>query len=228
MVETPNPKFLSASIVKPAVTPDEAIEAWNDYIALKKKICTKDDVVEINGKDFPKKSYWRKCATMFNLSVEVRNEKEIRNLKGSVRFDIVYRATAPNGRFADGDGSCFSQEKTDKDGEIITMSDHNTRSTAHTRAFNRAVSNLVGGGEVSAEEMNSKDFQPTQGTIKTTVIVPDDWRIDFGKFQGTYIGEVPFEELQGYASWLEQDSANKGKTPSGGAFKVIKYVEVHS
>jgi hypothetical protein len=34
---------------------------------------------------------------------------------------------------------------------------HNIRSTAETRAFNRAVSNLVGGGEVSADEIVSKD-----------------------------------------------------------------------
>jgi hypothetical protein len=34
---------------------------------------------------------------------------------------------------------------------------HNVRAHAHTRAFNRAVSNLVGFGEVSAEEVDSDD-----------------------------------------------------------------------
>lgn len=38
--------------------------------------------------------------------------------------------------------------------------DHNIRSHAHTRAFNRAVSNLVGFGEVSAEEIVGEDDQP--------------------------------------------------------------------
>jgi hypothetical protein len=39
---------------------------------------------------------------------------------------------------------------------------HNTRSTAETRAFNRAVSNLVGGGEVSAEEVYTEDLGETK------------------------------------------------------------------
>jgi hypothetical protein len=34
---------------------------------------------------------------------------------------------------------------------------HNVRSHAHTRAFNRAVSNLVGFGEVSAEEVDTRE-----------------------------------------------------------------------
>jgi hypothetical protein len=36
--------------------------------------------------------------------------------------------------------------------------EHNVRSHAHTRAFNRAVSNLCGFGEVSAEEMTREDI----------------------------------------------------------------------
>jgi hypothetical protein len=36
---------------------------------------------------------------------------------------------------------------------------HNVRSGAHTRAYNRAVSNLVGGGEVSADELNEGDVE---------------------------------------------------------------------
>jgi hypothetical protein len=38
--------------------------------------------------------------------------------------------------------------------------EHNIRSHAHTRAFNRAVSNLVGFGEVSAEEIDRDDERP--------------------------------------------------------------------
>lgn len=38
--------------------------------------------------------------------------------------------------------------------------EHNIRSHAHTRAFNRAVSNLVGFGEVSAEEVERDELPP--------------------------------------------------------------------
>jgi hypothetical protein len=39
----------------------------------------------------------------------------------------------------------------------MRATEHNVRSHAHTRAFNRAVSNLVGFGEVSAEEVEPDD-----------------------------------------------------------------------
>ena len=44
---------------------------------------------------------------------------------------------------------------------------HNIRTTAETRAFNRAVSNLVGGGEVSADEIVSGDEKVAQTTAAT-------------------------------------------------------------
>lgn len=46
--------------------------------------------------------------------------------------------------------------------------EHNIRSHAHTRAFNRAVSNLVGFGEVSAEEVDRDEHGTTDGATKTS------------------------------------------------------------
>lgn len=143
--------LVNQSIVLPAVTPEEAVEAWNKYLALKKQIATKDDIQYIQGKKFYKKSYWRKLATFFNLSVEVTHEEsQGHNTETEMVFHFTCKATAPNGRYAFGTGSCNLREK----GRLNTI--HNTRSTAETRAFNRAVSNLVGGGEVSAEEVDSE------------------------------------------------------------------------
>jgi hypothetical protein len=47
---------------------------------------------------------------------------------------------------------------------------HNIRSHAHTRAYNRAVSNLVGFGEVSAEEIERGEQQPDDYVMSA----PDD------------------------------------------------------
>jgi len=137
---------VQSGIVMPAVSATEAVKAWDAYLDLKKKIATKDDTQIIQGREFFKKSYWRKLATFFNLSVEVIEEREEGTDKNRI-YHFVCKATAPNGRYAQGTGTCDQQEK----GRKNTI--HNTRSTAETRAFNRAVSNLVGGGEVSAEEM---------------------------------------------------------------------------
>lgn len=145
--EMENKEIVAQGIVMPAVSPDEALKAWKGYEDLKAKVATANDKQEIQGKTFLKKSYWRKIARFFNLSVEGLNEKRIEGKEGDFSYLITYRATAKNGSYADGDGACSSNEKG------LLKTEHNTRSTAHTRAFNRAVSNLIGGGEVSADEI---------------------------------------------------------------------------
>ena len=175
------------SIVMPAVSSKEAVTAWKQYEDMKKAIITKSDIQKIGDKDYLKKSYWRKIATFFNLSVEVVSEKE-EQIGKTIVWHFTCKAIAPNGRFAVGTGSCDAFEKaTFKDGKYITWNKfkkiwedaspnslHNIRSTAETRATNRAISNLVGGGEVSAEEVEQgqvveeKVLAPKE-TPKTTI-----------------------------------------------------------
>jgi hypothetical protein len=149
-------------VVMPAVTPAEAKKIWNEYEKMKLAVLDpKNDIQKIQGRDFKKKGYWRKLATFFNLSIEVVEERaeEIKNNEGQVVnkvWHFVVRATAPNGRSVIGSGSCDMLEK----GTRNTY--HNTRSTAETRAYNRAVSNLVGGGEVSAEEVGKDYIEVTE------------------------------------------------------------------
>jgi len=150
MANNGNKALTKANIVMPAVSPEEAVKAWNAYLDLKKRIAEPDDKQIIQGREFYKKSYWRKLATFFNLSVEVVEERQEKLPDGNVVFHFTCKATAPNGRYAIGTGTCDLMEK----GYRNTI--HNARSTAETRAFNRAVSNLVGGGEVSAEEMEGE------------------------------------------------------------------------
>lgn len=162
MEEERKPAQEIAPIVMPAVSTQKALEAWKAYEDLKAKVVTKNDVLQIQGKDFLKKSYWRKIATFFNLSLELISEDRQQN--GSFfNYRATYRAIAPNGRFVYGDGACSSDEKG------LIKSEHNTRAIAHTRAFNRAVSNLVGGGEVSAEEVSVESYheepQKTQSIL---------------------------------------------------------------
>lgn len=170
-------------IVKPLVTPDEAVEAWKEYQQLKAKIIEASDIQKIQGRDFLKKSYWRKLEKFFGVSLECRSETSedmevaIRTLSEGGRkvieyypdgtapedyhlndillrttrvFSARYRAIAPNGQYCEGDGYCDIWEKG------YANSYHNARATAHTRAKNRAISDLVGGGEVSAEEITGE------------------------------------------------------------------------
>lgn len=159
------------AIVMPAVSTKEAVEAWQQYQDLKAKIKEPSDVQEIQGNEFLKKSYWRKIAAFFNLTIEVVSEEK-EKLGSTFVWHFTIKAIAPNGRSAIGTGSCDMYEKAEFDPETKQYmatnrktgqkfpakpnSIHNIRTTAETRAFNRAVSNLVGGGEVSAEEVNGK------------------------------------------------------------------------
>lgn len=168
------------SVVMPAVNAAQALEIWTQYQDLITQVCTDEDYQIIEDKKFRKKSGWRKIATFFNLSVEVVNESHEQIGKTMV-WHFTCRAVAPNGRFVEGVGSCDAYEKaTLRDGKYLKKGNvtkwgksssgknyplewewveaapnslHNIRSTAETRAYNRAVSNLVGGGEVSAEEI---------------------------------------------------------------------------
>ncbi len=125
------------------------------------KVCVEEDYQIIEGKKFRKKSGWRKIATFFNLSIEIVEEK-YEKIGRTIVWHFTIKAIASNGRSAIGTGSCDAFERAtlvngqylDKYSKIAKPNSiHNIRSTAETRATNRAISNLVGGGEVSYEEV---------------------------------------------------------------------------
>lgn len=140
------------------------VEALEEYQRIQQGLdkSMPDAIMTIRDKKFRKKPYWRAIATAFNLDVRSVEERQVGVYPTDPEWGIVvtYRATAPNGRTADGDGSCFASEKARGRMEATY---HNVRSHAHTRAFNRAVSNLVGFGEVSAEEAQ-RDEYPEPGS----------------------------------------------------------------
>ena len=135
------------------VTPIEAdavLEMIKAFEYFKSRVLTPRDFATIQGKPFVKKSGWSKYSLACNVSTELRDEKmEERN--GDRIYHFVYRAVhLPTGRYADAVGSASEAEKT-----RWNHPEHDVRTLAQTRAFNRSISNLVGGGEVSAEEMES-------------------------------------------------------------------------
>jgi hypothetical protein len=198
----------SMGIVRPMVNAKEAVAAWKEYQDLMKAVLDKDDLENIGGKEFKKKSAWRKFATFFNLSVECSEEKEIHQ-NDVLAFDVMYKATAPNGRSAYGDGSCESDEN-----ERAIKSRHDTRAMAHTRAFNRAVSNLIGGGEVSADEISSK---------KPAEPISTDTKFLFGKYKDKTIKEVGFFDTVDYCTYLKTSADKKNEPFKGQAKNILDF-----
>ncbi|MCP9491558.1 MAG: hypothetical protein MSC31_17035, partial [Solirubrobacteraceae bacterium MAG38_C4-C5] len=106
-------------------------------------------------KPFLKKSGWRKIARAFNLSFECVHSRVERDEHGHPeRAEVWIRAVAPNGQYGDGDGYCSADEGRFQSNRGKAKIENDLRATATTRAKNRAVSDLVGMGEVSAEEIN--------------------------------------------------------------------------
>ena len=188
----------------PVFRGSQMVAALQAYRELQKALdeSMPDQVMELEGKPFRKKGYWRAIAVAFNLTVEPIDER--RDVSGDSFLDgrenfgyiTTYRATSPGGRSATGDGACFAVEKArrfkcphpESPGSKRTLhfpqescpdydplfqwktlpaqaTEHNIRSHAQTRAMNRAISNLVGFGEVSAEEVERDEH----GSEATTV-----------------------------------------------------------
>lgn len=136
-------------------------------------IHTKDGV-----KHAKKKSAWRKLATAFNITDEIIKEECTTDENGQiVKSKFYVKATLPNGRSAVGVGSCSIFDKISKKDEEqpsnfelrkrFSNAEHDVPSTAHTRAKSRAISDLIGAGEVSAEEMETEEPKRVTRTSKS-------------------------------------------------------------
>ena len=136
-----------------------------NYQDLVKALLDKSDYQQINGVPKKKKSAWRKLATAFNISDDIVEKEIIREEDHQIISAwFVVKATLPNGRYGIGVGDCSIFDKINKkDTEMpsnfelrkrFNNAEHDVLTTAHTRAKSRAISDLVGGGEVSAEELD--------------------------------------------------------------------------
>ena len=139
-------------LLRPAGAVEDIVNSWLNYQDLKSKLLDSSDWQNISGRNCIKKSGWRKLQTAFAISDELIKE-ERKEYNDYFTFETTVRVAASNGRYSFGVGSCSSNERR------FAHPEHDVRSTAHTRAKNRAISDLIGGGEVSAEEMVTTEVE---------------------------------------------------------------------
>lgn len=134
------------------VNVDQALQEWEAYQKITEMMLDDSDYQNIQGKAFKKKSAWRKYARAFNITTEIIDKDIVKSEKtGAVReASFVVRATLPTGRYADGWGNCSRQEGNK------AHPNHDIPATAMTRATNRAIADLIGAGEVTAEEIQAE------------------------------------------------------------------------
>jgi hypothetical protein len=153
------PKVATALVPFEPLMPnvEKAVASMRLFQRLKSDLLDDEDVVMIGKKKYIKRSGWRKIALSFGISTKIVSVEKETLEKGDIRISVKAEAIAPNGRVCEEIASCSSSEVT-KSNMDPTL--HNIETKAATRAINRAISDLVGGGEVSAEEI--------QGTTTTT------------------------------------------------------------
>jgi len=175
--QQPRQQLPVSMLIKPVASVDEIVSAWNQFEELKRRLLNKEDIalipVKQNGrllgyKPFIKRSGWRKLATAFGLSYDIaRSEKFDR--KGYYVWRFWVRVIhLPSGRYVIDEGACSSIERNFSHGEADVMM------TAETRAVSRAISNFVGGGALSGEEVEGLDLTPeTVGNYVTVQEMQD-------------------------------------------------------
>lgn len=163
------------TISRPLVNAAQAIEIYNEYQQLKQAVAGPEDFVTFYDSkrrpmEAPTKKWRVKLCKFYGVSCEVISESVEHMPDGSYVVKATARAEAPNGQYMFGDGSCWSETKKNSFGKNSDIF-HNTRSHAVTRAKNRAVLELVGFGEVSAEEISGgampDDIPEQQNTPQT-------------------------------------------------------------
>ena len=136
----------TSPIVVCAVTAEVMRASMQQFQSVKASLLDKKDIATIQNKPYIKRSGWRKLGLAFNLSDEII--KEVRDeIDDGFLWRIWVRVWAPNGRSVVGIGGCCSDERD------FAHLEHDVYATAHTRAKNRALSDMIGSGEVSWEEL---------------------------------------------------------------------------
>jgi|TARA_R110002012_G_C11507890_1_gene598085 hypothetical protein len=140
----------TSALVRASGSTNDLIEAMAEYQELCVALLDDNDWQTIQKKRFPKRSAWRKLAVAYGVSFEIIDRTLFWDDEGALKAaEFIVRATAPNGRHADGWGACDVSERNA--GRKAT---HDIPATAETRAKNRAAADLFGMGEVSAEEID--------------------------------------------------------------------------
>ncbi len=154
---TKPPQSAIVEIVAPLDIEQLAL-AFKKFEEFKERLLGSEDFVMIPQKQGPpkrylKKSAWRKWALACGLSDEILEQHRTPNIGRDAKNGFYWRIATrvfhvPSGRSSVGVAIAASNEK-----DKWTHEEHDIYALAATRSKNRAIADLVGGGEVSAEEM---------------------------------------------------------------------------
>lgn len=138
---------------------EELIQQVKDFDRLKRELILSNPAYYqefmIKGQKVKaiKRSGWRMVQTFFNISDRLILKEKHFGTDNSYGYECHVEAYIPNVKTCVGIAMCWSSEPN----KVFPHGEHDVLATAFTRALNRAISDFVGSGEVSAEEMDAHD-----------------------------------------------------------------------
>lgn|SRR5690554_599715 len=214
-------------MIMPAATVEEAVQAFETYQALRDRLGKPEDFQTFKDKKgethtFPKKSFVRKVQRFFNVSCEIIQDEPLTDPKTGRIIAWLAKARAVHlatGAYQEADGSCGFDEKSTAQQTI-----HNIRAHAITRAKNRAILDLVGFGEVSAEELNERAYQQparqqTQQTSSNLATIKQKKAI-YAKAKEKGLNDDQIKKLVHYH--LQRETNNMTKQEASDLIKLVE------
>ena len=146
------------AVVELSLDVAKAKQVWEEFERFKAQLLEEKDRYKVEGKERLNRQGCAKLATVFSLSEPEPPQVITAPLNDKhIGFITVTALETPDGRRAYGVAGCSTTEiqaKNPKNRRAF----HDAVAISHTRAKERAISDLVGGGEVTAEE-----FSPQAG-----------------------------------------------------------------
>jgi hypothetical protein len=160
----PSEVVVHDGFMSPAATLDEAFHAFEMFDKAKERLLRDRDVVWFgksgapvkkgtpDAKPYLLKSAWRRMARFFGLSIDVEGREKVGESDDYI-WVYRYRITHPCGAYVVSEGVCSSKDSFFTKGGRVQADEADVMLKAQTVAINRGVSDLLGSGEVSGEEM---------------------------------------------------------------------------
>lgn len=149
-------------LVAPVCSVQESVQIFKEFEQAKKQILSGNDIlwigsdgrpaVEGEGSPHIKRSGWRKLARFFGLSWDIEDIKKLTMEYGGYMYKVRVKVWHPAGASVISEGIATSKDSFFTKGGRKEADEENVMMKAQTVAVNRAISDILGSGEVSGEE----------------------------------------------------------------------------
>lgn len=149
-------------LVAPVCTVQQSVEIFKEFEKAKREILSGNDVLWIGGDGRPaiegqgsphiKRSGWRKLARFFGLSWDIERIEKLSMEHSGYMYKVRVKVWHPAGASVVSEGIATSRDGFFTKGGRQEAKEENIIMKAETVAINRAISDILGSGEVSGEE----------------------------------------------------------------------------